>query len=136
MGVGAIAAPAGAHRPLAGPALGGGLGALPATLGGGGYLPLWLVLLVVFRDLLIVGGALLVHALTHRLEMQPLWISKLNTALQIGLAALVLAQPAPDGLAGQVVPVLIYAAAATTVASGGAYTITWLKRLHQWEQGK
>jgi cardiolipin synthase len=105
------------------------------TLGGGGHLPLWLVLLVVFRDVLIVGGALLVHALTHRLEMQPLWISKLNTALQIGLAALVLAQPAPDTMLARAVPVLIYAVAATTVASGAAYVATWLKRLHDWEQG-
>lgn len=106
------------------------------TLGSGGHLPLWLVLLVVFRDVLIVGGALLVHALTHRLEMQPLWISKLNTALQIGLAALVLAEPALALDAGRIVPLLIYAVAATTVASGAAYTATWLRRLHEWEQGK
>jgi cardiolipin synthase len=67
--------------------------------------------------------------------MQPLWISKLNTALQIGLAALVLAQPAPDTMLARAVPVLIYAVAATTVASGAAYVATWLKRLHDWEQG-
>jgi len=106
------------------------------TLGMTGALPLWLVLLVVFRDVVIVGGALLVHALTHRLEMQPLKISKLNTALQIVLAALVLAGPAFALDFADAVPVLIYLCAVTTVASGAAYVATWLARLHEWEQGQ
>jgi cardiolipin synthase len=103
------------------------------TLSIGGYLPLWLVLLVVFRDLVIVGGALLVHALTHRLEMQPLLVSKLNTLVQIVLAALVLAGPAFKLDFEPAVDVLIHLVAVTTLASGVAYVATWLRRLHEWE---
>jgi cardiolipin synthase len=117
--------------PLADKAL---LVGINVTLSIGGYLPLWLVLLIVFRDLLIVGGALLVHALTHRLEMQPLWISKLNTLLQIVLAAYVLAMSAFGFSSSLAAMALIYLTAITTVASGAAYVVTWLRKLHQWEQ--
>ena len=82
-----------------------------------GYLPLWLVMLVVFRELVIVGGALLVQAMTQRLEMQPLLVSKINTAAQIGLAAYVTRWPS-----GFAHPALLEAAmlavAATTLYIG------------------
>lgn len=106
------------------------------TLSIGGYLPLWLVLLVAFRDLVIVGGALLIHALTHRLEIRPLIVSKLNTGMQIVLAALVLAAPAFALDLALLIDIAIHATAITTVASGMAYVATWLRRLHDWEHGK
>ena len=53
------------------------------TLGNEGLLPTWLVILVVFRDILIVGGALLFQTVTQSLTMQPLMISKINTVLQL-----------------------------------------------------
>ena len=42
--------------------------------------------MVVFRDAVIVGGAILFHTLSHSLTMRPLRISKVNTAAQIVLA--------------------------------------------------
>jgi cardiolipin synthase (CMP-forming) len=99
------------------------------TLGVAGHLPNWLVILVVFRDALIVGGFLLVTALAHAMRWEPLFISKLNTALQIALIAVVLARLGagiPDfGLGG----LLIYAVAATTVISGAAYLVRWGRAL-------
>ncbi|MFX9181156.1 CDP-alcohol phosphatidyltransferase family protein, partial [Acinetobacter baumannii] len=54
------------------------------------HLPLWLVVLVVFRDILIVGGYLIGRMLGAADEIRPLWVSKANTAAQILLAAVAL----------------------------------------------
>ena len=102
------------------------------ALGNEGYLETWLVIMVVFRDALIVGGALLFQTLTQSLTMQPLMISKVNTVTQIVLAAAVLGVHgyaiAGDGVAEDVVEVLVYAVTVTTLLSGGAYVVTWSRR--------
>ena len=97
-------------------------------LGYVGHMPAWLVILVVFRDVLIIGGAMLYHLLTQRLTMQPLFVSKVNTAVQIMLAALVLAQLG-FGLDSHGADTMLgYVAAATTVISGVAYIAVWGRR--------
>ena len=98
------------------------------ALGVEGHLELWLVILVVFRDILIVGGAILFRLLTRTLTMQPLMVSKVNTVTQIVLAAVVLGRLGLDVAIDGVVVVLVYAVAATTLASGGAYLIDWTRR--------
>ena len=60
------------------------------TLGFKGVLPAWLIVLVVSRDLFIIGGMLLAYVLGNPMQVQPLWVSKINTAAQILLIALVL----------------------------------------------
>lgn len=86
----------------------------------------WLVILVVFRDVLIFGGAILSRVLDHELVIRPLFISKINTVAQIVLAAFVLAE------LGAVVPdfpLIVWleiVVAATTASSGGVYLIRWL----------
>lgn len=89
------------------------------------HIPFWLVLVVVFRDLLIVGGYLLYTSHAGPVKMRPSVLSKLNTLLQITLVAVILAQQAA-GLAWLPVEVLVYAVLATTVASGGHYLWLWL----------
>ncbi|MDX1482977.1 MAG: CDP-alcohol phosphatidyltransferase family protein, partial [Alphaproteobacteria bacterium] len=79
--------------PLADKAL---LMSIYVTLGTEGYLPSWIVILVVSRDVLIIGGAMLFHLLTHNLKMSPLYISKINTVAQIVLAGAVLGSFALD----------------------------------------
>ena len=54
-----------------------------------GEIPLWLAMIVVSRDLLIIGGVLLAWVLDRPMEVRPLYISKINTAAQIIFAALV-----------------------------------------------
>jgi cardiolipin synthase len=99
------------------------------TLGVAAQLPTWLVILVVSRDLMIVGGFLLVQLLSAETRSEPLMVSKANTALQIILVALTLARLAfafdDHGLG----VVLIYAVAATTVLSGAAYLVRWARSL-------
>ena len=91
------------------------------TLAAVNELPAWLAILVVFRDAVIVGGVIVLSLLGQSVMIRPLYISKLNTALQIVLVAVTLflsgfALAAPIALV-----VLIWAVAATTLGSGGAY---------------
>jgi cardiolipin synthase len=95
------------------------------TLGHAGYLPNWLVIMVVFRDLIIVGGIILLHIYTDGVRVRPLLISKVNTAAQIALIALILTELGL-GMNLKVLPeVLIYTVAATTIVSGAGYIINW-----------
>ncbi len=97
------------------------------TLGHQGMLPVWLVILVVSRDLLIVGGALLAYAVSQPVRPAPLFISKVNTVLQISLAATVLGDTAfRVGLTG-LVTVLVFAVAASTALSGARYLGNWMR---------
>jgi len=98
------------------------------TLGYKGYLENWLVIMVVFRDLLIIGGALLFHTITQSLTMTPLKISKINTAAQIVLAAVMLAAGGFEVDFGWARDALVYLVAATTLASGAAYVVRWTRR--------
>jgi cardiolipin synthase len=93
-----------------------------------GLVPVWLTILVVFRDLLIVGGVLLSHTLGQPVTMSPLAISRLNTLAQIALAALVLAMAALDVADRRVVDIMEAVVAATTAVSGTAYAIKWVRR--------
>ena len=97
------------------------------ALGHEGYLPVWLVILVVFRDALIIGGAILFHTLTQSLTMKPLMISKINTVTQLCLAVIVLASAGFGLDDSSLRPALIYVAAITTLASGAAYVIAWTR---------
>jgi cardiolipin synthase (CMP-forming) len=97
------------------------------TLGIDGLLPDWLVILVVFRDVLIVGGFLLATAMAHEIATKPLWISKLNTALQIALIGVVLGKIGLDVRDFGATAGLTYAVALTTVLSGGGYLVRWVR---------
>lgn len=99
------------------------------TLGVAKHLPLWLVILVVFRDALIIGGFLLVAALGHPMRWEPLLVSKLNTALQIALVGAVLAALGFAVTLDRLTALLVYAVAATTTISGAGYLVRWTRAL-------
>jgi cardiolipin synthase len=97
---------------------------------------LWtsLVILVVFRDVMIVGGFLLIQAIAAPKNYGPLYISKINTGLQIALVAFVLARL---GLAAErsiFDVVLSLAVVMTTVLSGISYIVRWARILAHSEQ--
>lgn len=96
------------------------------TLGQAGHIDAWLVIIVVFRDALIIGGTILFHTLGRPVEMQPLFISKFNTLMQILLVAVLLGNlgvGVPDfGL----LPTLAMLVGITTVLSGFAYLGQWV----------
>lgn len=99
--------------------------AIYLVLGWLGHLPDWLVILVVSRDILIVGGALLSSAMGYPVAMRPLFVSKLNTVTQIALAAAVLAELAFGWLGERLVLAMIWLVGATTVVSGAGYVGQW-----------
>ncbi|MDB5403908.1 MAG: hypothetical protein QOF70_4189 [Acetobacteraceae bacterium] len=91
------------------------------TLATVGALPAWLAILVVFRDLLIVGGICVLAVLGHAVTIRPLYISKLNTVVQILLIGVTLLQGGFGfGIPG-LADVLTWCVMATTLASGATY---------------
>jgi len=103
------------------------------TLGFAGHLPVWLVIAVVSRDILIVGAVLLSWILSRPLSMQPLLISKANTFAQLVLATLVLAELGLGlGLERFVNP-LIWITGALTMTSAAAYFWAWIGHMARYE---
>ncbi len=99
------------------------------VLGSLHIIPLWLVILVVTRDMLIVGGVLLSRVLDMPMRVRPLWISKLNTVVQIVFAGLLLLML---GLGTDVQTLLVPGAtlvAILTLASGAFYARDWLRHM-------
>ncbi|MFQ5643221.1 MAG: CDP-alcohol phosphatidyltransferase family protein [Thiogranum sp.] len=99
-----------------------------AVLTWNGLLPVWLLLLVLARDLLIVGGAVVYNFRIERLEADPTLISKLNTLLQILLVLLVIIYQATGWGPAQWIDWLIYAVTVSVVWSGLDYVVTWTRR--------
>ena len=98
------------------------------TLAGIGMLPEWLAILVVFRDLVIVGGILMLWVLGQPPAIRPLLVSKINTAMQLILAGTTLLLHGFDLHAGVPLWPLILATAGTTLASGVAYVANVLRQ--------
>ena len=97
-------------------------------------LPVWLVVIVVSRDIFIIGAVLLGAVIGKPLEMHPLLVSKANTAFQIVLVAVTLADIAFDfSLTGSRM-VLVWIVALLTAASATAYLMTWTKHMAGYEQ--
>ncbi len=93
-----------------------------------GLLPVWLLALVVVRDVVIVAGAVVYNFRIARLEAQPTFISKLNTFLQILLVLVVIVQQIVPALPTAWNPVLVYAVTVSVLWSGLDYVITWGRR--------
>jgi cardiolipin synthase len=106
------------------------------TLGVTGHVAGWLVIMVVFRDVLILGGALLYYMVTQSLSMQPVFISKVNTAAQIALATVILASSGLNLDLGWLGQALVYITAVTTLVSGGIYVVTWSRRAFALEENR
>jgi cardiolipin synthase len=95
------------------------------ALGARDELPLWLVIAVVSRDILIVAAVLLAWLLDQPVGIKPLSLSKANTVAQILLAAVVLADGAFGlGLAAART-LLVWLAGALTLLSLAAYLRAW-----------
>jgi cardiolipin synthase (CMP-forming) len=100
------------------------------TLGIYGLIPGWLVILVVSRDIMIVGAVMLSWLVGTPVKVKPLLVSKLNTAAQIVFACVVLgtlgfAYPLP-----KVSMVLMALVAALTLLSVAAYVAEWVRHMN------
>jgi cardiolipin synthase len=99
------------------------------TLGHAGLLPVWLVILVVFRDALIVLGVLLFHLAGQAMTVSPLQVSRLNTVAQVLCAGWIMASTGFGFALEPLTSFLVGLAALTTITSGVGYLVVWGRRL-------
>lgn len=99
-----------------------------AALTWNSLLPVWLLALVVLRDVVIVAGAVLYNYRVERLDAQPTLVSKLNTLLQIVLVLLVIFNQATGYGKAEWITWLVYAVTVSIIWSGLDYVITWGRR--------
>lgn len=92
-------------------------------------IPVWLTILVVSRDVLIIGGVVLAWMLAGPIEMQPSNISKINTLAQITLVAVALGDLAFGQHLIVVRDWLAYVVAGLTIASAGFYMADWVRHM-------
>jgi len=90
-----------------------------------GIIPIWLSGLVVGRDLIILTGAMAYRWLTKHIDIKPLFISKVNTALQILFVLLLLYHLAVAALPAGLMTISEYAIAAVVIVSGISYVVCW-----------
>jgi cardiolipin synthase (CMP-forming) len=95
-----------------------------------GAIPLWLVILVVSRDIMIVSAVILSWLVDNPVMLKPLMVSKLNTVAQILLALVVLASLAYGFEAGWVIWTLTALVAVLTLGSVGIYLAHWTRHMN------
>jgi cardiolipin synthase len=78
--------------------------------------------------MVIVGGIVVLSLLGQSVLIRPLYVSKLNTALQIVLVAVSLLLSGFGLAAPAVLMTLVWLVAATTLGSGAAYVWTTVRR--------
>lgn len=106
------------------------------TLGINGDIPRWLVILVVSRDIMIVGAVIVSWLFGKPVPMKPLMVSKLNTVAQVGFAALVLGalgfgfEPAPYDV------ILMVSVTVLTLLSVSLYLVEWTRHMSTIEPGR
>lgn len=92
------------------------------------HIPVWLAVVVILRDVIIVGGATAYNFFVKPVQGEPTRISKLNTALQLLFLLLVLCRAGfgwPDKIS---ITVLGASVLITVVISGVDYVWSWSKR--------
>jgi len=96
-----------------------------------GLIPVWLAVLVIVRDVVIVGGATVYNFLIKPIEGEPTRISKLNTALQLLFVVFVLSRAGfdwPDQIA---ITIIGAGVVITIVISGIDYVWSWARRARE-----
>ena len=97
------------------------------TLGFAGHLPVWLVIAVVSRDILIVGAVVLSWMLSRPLSMQPLLLVARDRR-RVVLAELGLGL----GL-HELINILVWVTGTLTILSAAAYFWSWLRHMASYE---
>jgi cardiolipin synthase len=83
-------------------------------------IPQWLFIIVISRDLILIGGFLLVYIATGKTTVSVSWMGKLTTGLQVATVLATLVARVSGGI-GSYVPWIIYLTAAVTIVSGLDY---------------
>ncbi|HEY6259395.1 MAG TPA: CDP-alcohol phosphatidyltransferase family protein [Xanthobacteraceae bacterium] len=105
------------------------------ALGVADAIPRWLVILVVSRDVMIVGAVILSWLVDKPVALKPLMVSKLNTVAQIALALLVLAALGFKFDAEVATVMLMALVAALTLLSIAFYVAEWVRHMNAADSG-
>jgi cardiolipin synthase len=97
-------------------------------------IPHWLVILVVSRDIMIVGAVMLSWLVNKPVALKPLMISKLNTVAQIVLALVVLGALGFRFDADVAIVTLTALVAALTLLSIAIYVAEWVRHMNAVDQ--
>jgi cardiolipin synthase len=100
------------------------------ALGIAGVIALWLVILVVSRDIMIVGAVILSWLVDRPVELKPHAVSKANTVAQIVLALLALATRAFDFDADMLLMLATAMVAVLTLLSIAFYLAEWVRHMN------
>jgi cardiolipin synthase len=98
--------------------------------------PRWLVILVVSRDIMIVGAVILSWLVHRPIPLKPLLVSKLNTVAQIALVGAVLVALGFDLNIEAAIIVLTALVAALTLLSVVFYVVEWMRHMNAVESGR
>jgi cardiolipin synthase (CMP-forming) len=112
--------------PLADKAL---LVSIYVTLASAGIVPVWIAVLVVSRDIMIVGAVIVSWIMDNPVEINPLRLSKANTLAQITFAAMILSLLAFSLDWPIVSQAGLGVVAVLTLASMAAYLATWFRHM-------
>ena len=96
-------------------------------------IPRWLVILVVSRDIMIIGAVMLSWLVAKPVKVKPLMVSKLNTAAQITFACVVLASLGFDLQLDLLITVLMAAVTVLTLLSVAFYVAEWVRHMNSAE---
>jgi cardiolipin synthase (CMP-forming) len=105
------------------------------SLGIAGTLPIFLVILVVSRDIMIIGAFLLAWLVGRPMAVRPLLVSKINTVAQIVLATLVLAEQGFGFDADLVSKLIMALVAILTLLSIAFYLAEWVRHMNSFGAG-
>jgi cardiolipin synthase len=100
------------------------------SLGIAKALPIFLVILVVSRDIMIVSAFMLTLLIGKPMAVRPLMVSKANTAAQILLAVVVLAEKAFNFDAPLATQLLMALVAVLTLLSIAFYLAEWVRHMN------
>jgi cardiolipin synthase len=93
----------------------------------------WLVILVVSRDIIIIGAVIVSWLLEKPVPMKPLMVSKLNTVAQVVYAAVVLAELGFSLVLAPLNTILLALVTVLTLASVSLYLVEWLRHMSELE---
>ena len=105
------------------------------SLGIAAALPIFLVILVVSRDIMIISAFMLSWLIGKPMPVRPLPISKVNTAAQILLATLVLAEHGFGFNFGMVTKLTMALVAVLTLLSIAFYLAEWVRHMNSFGAG-
>lgn len=90
-----------------------------------GLLPWWLAAVILLRDLVIIGGAVIYYLCAGGIKMDPSTPSKVNTLVQTCLIFLLLGNAAGILPVADLLPAIFGLALFTTIFSGVHYVVVW-----------